>query len=163
RRGRRARRALPRARSHRGGDDDPRRRREALGDSLGAWSQAGDALRGLVGRGRVHGFRAARRNFALARAAHRGGGYALAGRSAMKPRAAVRDPLIAEIGSARQLLLSVLPPEEIWARQPVPSYSPISWHLGHIAATQERWLLPCEPSRYGSAFDPMATPKPVRV
>ena len=52
----------------------------------------------------------------------------------MKPRAAVRDPLIAELESARQLLLSVLPPEELWARQPVPSYSPIGWHLGHIAA-----------------------------
>ena len=81
----------------------------------------------------------------------------------MKARAAARDPLVAELESARQFLLSVLPPEEFWLEQPAPAYSPIGWHLGHIAGQQERWLLPGEPARYGSTFDPAATAKAVRV
>jgi ergothioneine biosynthesis protein EgtB len=81
----------------------------------------------------------------------------------MKPRAQVRDPLIAELEGARQLLLAALPAEELWTRQPSPAYSPIGWHLGHVAAVQERWLLPGEASRYGSAFDPTATPKSARL
>ncbi|MFN2545874.1 MAG: DinB family protein, partial [Myxococcales bacterium] len=81
----------------------------------------------------------------------------------MKARAASPSPLLAELESAREFLFSILPPEEFWLEQPSPSYSPIGWHLGHIAAMQERWLLPGEPSRYGSTFDPVATPKNGRV
>jgi formylglycine-generating enzyme required for sulfatase activity len=79
--------------------------------------------------------------------------------------AAIPDPLIAEIESARRFLLETIAdmPTRRWARQPSPAYSPIGWHLGHIAAVQARWLLPGEKQRYGSLFDPTATAKPDRV
>ena len=81
----------------------------------------------------------------------------------MRARAAERDPLIAGLESAREFLLASLPPEALWTRQPSPAYSPIGWHLGHVAAVQERWLLPGRPLRYGAAFDPRATEKPHRA
>jgi iron(II)-dependent oxidoreductase len=81
----------------------------------------------------------------------------------VRARAAARDPLTAELLSARSFLLSALPPEEIWPRQPSEAYSPVGWHLGHIAGFQERWLLPGEPPRQAARFDPLATAKPVRV
>lgn len=81
----------------------------------------------------------------------------------MRARAPAHDPLVAELESAREFLLGILPPEALWDEQPSLSYSPIGWHLGHIAAVQERWLLPGEASKYGKMFDPLATAKPDRV
>ena len=81
----------------------------------------------------------------------------------MRARVAESDPLTAELLSARSLLLAVLPIETLWARQPGEAYSPIGWHLGHVAAMQERWLLPGETPRYATRFDPLATAKPGRA
>jgi len=80
----------------------------------------------------------------------------------VKARAAVRDPLAAELLGARALLLSVLPAETLWSRQPSEGYSPVGWHLGHVAAMQERWLLPGDPPRHAGLFDPLTTAKPAR-
>lgn len=81
----------------------------------------------------------------------------------MKAPATVRDPLVSALEDARAFLLAQLPPEEIWAEQPSPAYSPVGWHLGHVAAMQERWLRPGQPLRYGAMFDPVATVKPLRA
>lgn len=83
----------------------------------------------------------------------------------MKARASVPDLMIAELDSARRFLQQALAevPTRLWARQPSPTYSPIGWHLGHVAAVQTSWLLPDEPQRYGRFFDPTATAKPERV
>jgi formylglycine-generating enzyme required for sulfatase activity len=81
----------------------------------------------------------------------------------MKTQPAPRQPLVHELESARKFLESVLPPEEIWAQQPSPAYSPVGWHLGHIAAVQERWLLPGGTQKFGQHFDPSATAKPSRA
>ena len=84
----------------------------------------------------------------------------------MKAQAAESFPvgaLIAGLERARAFLLAALPAEELWARQPSPAYSPVGWHLGHIAAVQERWLLPGETPRYGRFFDPAATAKASRA
>ena len=83
----------------------------------------------------------------------------------MKARAAASDLLISELESARRFLQRAVDPvpEELWAEQPSPTYSPIGWHLGHVASMQERWLLPGEPQQYGGLFDPTATAKTSRL
>jgi hypothetical protein len=75
---------------------------------------------------------------------------------------APRDPLVSALRSARRHLLAHLPPEDLWAAQPSNSYSPIGWHLGHIAAVQARWLLPGEPAQFDRLFDPGRTEKTMR-
>ena len=64
----------------------------------------------------------------------------------------------------REVLLAALAdvPEERWAQSPGPAYSPVGWHLGHVASVQARWLLPGEERRYGDFFDPQQTAKPSR-
>ena len=56
----------------------------------------------------------------------------------MKARAAASDLLISELESARRFLQRAVDPvpEELWAEQPSPTYSPIGWHLGHVASMQ---------------------------
>lgn len=83
----------------------------------------------------------------------------------MKVRAAASNPLIGELESARRFLQRALAPvpERLWARRPSPAYSPIGWHLGHVASIQARWLLPGEPQPFGAMFDPEATEKSSRV
>ena len=83
----------------------------------------------------------------------------------MRARAAVREPLVGELESARRFLLRAMAPipEALWTRQPSAAYSPIGWHLGHVAAIETRWLLPGEPARYGVLFEPAATVKSARV
>jgi formylglycine-generating enzyme required for sulfatase activity len=76
---------------------------------------------------------------------------------------APRDPLMSALRSARRFLLAHLPPEELWGEQPSALYSPIGWHLGHIASMQARWLLPGEPLQYGQFFDPFRTSKSLRA
>src|SRR5262249_17293401 len=87
-----------------------------------------------------------------------------AGAAAMRARPAVREPLVSELESARRFLWRAMQsiPEELWTRQPSPAYSPIGWHLGHVAAVETRWLLPGEPARYGTLFEPTATVKSAR-
>ena len=82
----------------------------------------------------------------------------------MNARPAVADPLLGELESARRFLRRALEPvqERLWSRQPSEAYSPIGWHLGHVASVQARWLLPGEPEPFGSLFDPDATTKPSR-
>lgn len=83
----------------------------------------------------------------------------------MKARAAVQNPLLAELESARRFLHQALAnvPDRRWAQQPSPAYSPIGWHLGHVAAVQARWLLPGERLPFEALFDPAATAKPARA
>jgi formylglycine-generating enzyme required for sulfatase activity len=81
----------------------------------------------------------------------------------VNPQPATRDPLVTALRSSRRFLLANLPPEELWTEQPSEGYSPIGWHLGHIASMQARWLLPGEPQQYGQFFDPTVTTKAVRA
>jgi formylglycine-generating enzyme required for sulfatase activity len=83
----------------------------------------------------------------------------------MRVRAAAPDPLTGELEASRRFLQRAVDPvaEELWARQVSPAYSPIGWHLGHVAAVQARWLLPGEPLAYGTTFDPTAVAKTARV
>ena len=83
----------------------------------------------------------------------------------MKASAALQNPLLAELESARRFLQQALAsvPERLWAQQPSPAYSPIGWHLGHVAAVQARWLLPGEGLPFEAMFDPAATAKPARA
>ena len=71
-----------------------------------------------------------------------------------------------QLVEARAFLLKALAriPADRWSESPSPSYSPVGWHLGHVAATQARWLLPGDPvaERFGSFFDPVQTAKPTR-
>ena len=55
-------------------------------------------------------------------------------------------------------------PAERWSESATPAYSPVGWHLGHVATTQARWLLPGDPlaGRFGAFFDPVQTAKVVR-
>src|SRR5438067_7721793 len=83
----------------------------------------------------------------------------------MKVHPSIRGSLAAELRGARQFLTAALgeAPESLWAERPSQAYSPIGWHLGHIASVQARWLLPGEEPRYGELFDPMQTEKPART
>jgi len=68
---------------------------------------------------------------------------------------------VKELWDARERLLASAArvPHERWAERPAPQYSPAGWHVGHVAATLARWLLPEEPGRL---FDPFVTPKDQR-
>jgi formylglycine-generating enzyme required for sulfatase activity len=83
----------------------------------------------------------------------------------MKARPALSDPLVAELESARRFLEEAIAPipSDLWERQVTAAYSPIGWHLGHVAAIQARWLLPGEEHRFDRLFDPTATAKAARV
>src|SRR5438105_4230243 len=83
----------------------------------------------------------------------------------MKAHASTRGSLAAELPGARRFLLAALEeaPEALWAEQPSPAWSPIGWHVGHIATVQARWLLPGEDLPYGELFDPEQTAKPART
>ena len=85
----------------------------------------------------------------------------------MKARTAAQEPLVDALLDARRVLLeaAALLPDRRWKDQPSKAYSPIGWHVGHVAATQARWLLPGEPTstRFGSFFDPFRTPKETRT
>ena len=73
----------------------------------------------------------------------------------------------AQLLEARAFLLKATGrvPAERWGEQPSPAYSPVGWHLGHVAAMQGRWLLPGDPAgdRFGGLFDPTRTAKPARA
>jgi len=76
------------------------------------------------------------------------------------------DGLAGQLLEARAFLWKAaarLSPDR-WSESPSPSYSPVGWHLGHIAVTQARWLLPRDPvgDRFGAFFDPVQTAKAVR-
>ena len=76
------------------------------------------------------------------------------------------DGLAGQLLEARAFLwkaVARLSPDR-WSESPSPSYSPVGWHLGHIAVTQARWLLPRDPvgDRFGAFFDPVQTAKAVR-
>src|SRR4051812_39105803 len=83
----------------------------------------------------------------------------------MKVRASPRSSLAAELLSARRYLMAALGETtgERWSSRADPVYSPMGWHVGHIAAVQARWLLPGEEPRFGGFFDPAQTPKPQRT
>jgi ergothioneine biosynthesis protein EgtB len=85
--------------------------------------------------------------------------------AAVRARPAAADPLVAELESARRFFLRALDaaPESAWRVLPGEQYSPIGWHVGHVAAAQERWLLPGETPRHPGLFDPEATAKPART
>jgi iron(II)-dependent oxidoreductase len=82
----------------------------------------------------------------------------------MNVRAPFSRPLVAELESARAFLLRAIAPvaDELWATRPTPAYSPVGWHLGHVAEIETRWLLPGTEPRYGSLFEPTATAKEAR-
>ena len=73
------------------------------------------------------------------------------------------EGLAAQLLQARAYLLKATArlPEDRWAERPAPGYSPIGWHLGHVAAIQARWLLPGDAVglRFGASFDPTSTSK----
>jgi ergothioneine biosynthesis protein EgtB len=77
------------------------------------------------------------------------------------------DGLAGQLVEARAFLLKAAGrlPADRWSESPSPAYSPVGWHLGHIAATQARWLLPRDPvaERFGTFFDPVQTAKPTRA
>jgi formylglycine-generating enzyme required for sulfatase activity len=70
---------------------------------------------------------------------------------------------VSALRAARKYLLAGLPPEELWSEQPSESYSPIGWHVGHVASIGARWLLPGEQLRFGQFFDPTMTAKDLRT
>lgn len=82
----------------------------------------------------------------------------------MRAQATAHDPLIDELMSARRFLRAALDgvPDELWGAQLSPSYRPIGWHVGHVAAVQARWLLPGERARHPKLFDPAAIAKDAR-
>src|SRR5439155_13489950 len=141
----------------------------ARGRPLGARAEAGEPLLGTVPARSLPALRAARRR--ALEGDPRGPSGDRAGRArpasrgvAVRAPATARDPLIAELESARRFLKQVVDPvaEELWVRQPSPAYSPIGWHLGHVASVQARWLLPGEPQEYEQLFDPAAVAKAAR-
>ena len=82
----------------------------------------------------------------------------------MKARApAPENALVAGLERAREFLFANLPPPAFWYEQPTPAYRPIGWHLGHIAAAQERWLLPGSPPAHPELLDPALAQKPLRM
>ena len=76
------------------------------------------------------------------------------------------DGLTGQLVEARAFLwkaASRLAPDR-WSESASPAYSPVGWHLGHVAVTQARWLLPGEAvaERFGGFFDPVQTAKVAR-
>src|SRR5207249_9219208 len=161
---------LRKPRSHRRRHAADGRRGAARRRSLGARIPPRDAVLGPFQRRGVPGIGAARRSAVEGSSRRaigdrpRWSGLAAGGR-AMKARAAAPDLLISELESARRFLQRAVDPvpETLWAEQPSPTYSPIGWHLGHVASMQSRWLLPGEPQQYGPLFDPRATAKTSRL
>jgi ergothioneine biosynthesis protein EgtB len=78
-----------------------------------------------------------------------------------------REGPAAQLLEARAFLLKATGrlPADRWSERPSPAYSPVGWHLGHVAAMQARWLLPGDPAgeRFGGFFDPTQTAKPARA
>ena len=70
------------------------------------------------------------------------------------------DDLARELLAAREYLLAAADdfPAERWSERPSPAYSPVGWHLGHVAEMQARWILG---ETQESPFDPFRTPKHV--
>ena len=83
----------------------------------------------------------------------------------MKASPQTANPLLGELESARRFLQRALAPvpEELWTQQPSAAYSPIGWHLGHVASVQARWLLPGDPQPFGKHFDPDVSEKSSRI
>ena len=83
------------------------------------------------------------------------------------PQGAKGEGPAGQLLEARAFLLKACGrlPAERWTDRPSPSYSPVGWHLGHVAAMQARWLLPGDPvgERFGGFFDPAQTAKNVRA
>jgi ergothioneine biosynthesis protein EgtB len=83
------------------------------------------------------------------------------------PQGVSGDGLAAQLLHARAYLLKATArlPEDRWAQRPSAGYSPVGWHLGHVAAAQARWLLPADPlgARFGGFFDPTVTAKSDRA
>jgi iron(II)-dependent oxidoreductase len=75
--------------------------------------------------------------------------------------------LAEQLLGARDLLVRAAEalPRERWSERPCAAYSPVGWHLGHVAATLSRFALP-ERERPGldlqRLFDPFQTPKGAR-
>ena len=83
------------------------------------------------------------------------------------PQGAKGEGPVAQLVQARAFLLKACArlPDERWAERPSPAYSPVAWHLGHVAAAQARWLLPGDTAgeRFGGFFDPEQTVKAART
>jgi len=83
------------------------------------------------------------------------------------PHGARGEGPTAQLAQARAFLLKALArlPDDRWGEGPSPAYSPVGWHLGHVAAMQARWLLPGDRAgeRFGGFFDPTQTAKPART
>ncbi|HKC60172.1 MAG TPA: SUMF1/EgtB/PvdO family nonheme iron enzyme [Myxococcales bacterium] len=83
------------------------------------------------------------------------------------PQGARGEGPTAQLAQARAFLLKTLArlPDDRWGEIPSPAYSPVGWHLGHVAAMQARWLLPGDRAgeRFGGFFDPTQTAKPART
>jgi iron(II)-dependent oxidoreductase len=62
-------------------------------------------------------------------------------------------------------LLDLVISESDLRREPAPGFRPILWHLGHVGAFEEYWILqqlsgdPSISETYGRVFDPIKTPK----
>ena len=73
----------------------------------------------------------------------------------------------AQLAQARAFLLKAVSrlPVERWNESPSAAYSPVGWHLGHVAAMQARWLLPGDRAggRFGQFFDPTQIAKHSRA
>ncbi|HWE26253.1 MAG TPA: SUMF1/EgtB/PvdO family nonheme iron enzyme [Myxococcales bacterium] len=76
------------------------------------------------------------------------------------------DRLVGQLVEARAFLWKAAAKVALdrWADSATPSYSPVGWHLGHVAVAQARWLLPGDSvgERYGAFFDPAQTAKIAR-
>src|SRR5260370_1235276 len=64
----------------------------------------------------------------------------------------------------RELLALVISESDL-RREPAPGFRPILWHLGHVGAFEEYWILqklkgdPGISEAYGRIFDPVKTPR----
>jgi ergothioneine biosynthesis protein EgtB len=78
----------------------------------------------------------------------------------------LRERLDAARGGTLRLLELV--DDDAFAAQPDPDFSPIGWHVGHIATFEAYWLLEqCQgnatlPTEYRQLFSPLETPKSQR-
>ena len=62
-------------------------------------------------------------------------------------------------------LLDLVIAESDLRREPAPGFRPMLWHLGHVGAFEEYWILqqlggdPCISKPYSRIFDPIKTPR----